>query len=108
MPTLHYAPAAARTLTCLERGRRADAVKLRRVRRALERLAADPRHPGLRTHRYRALPGHGHRRVFDSYIGTGAGAWRIYWTWGPADTGDQAHGRENGAMLTVLLIGPHL
>ncbi|MFF2951497.1 hypothetical protein ACFVVU_09170 [Kitasatospora sp. NPDC057965] len=57
MPTLHYAPAAARTLRCLQR-RRADAVKLRRVRRALDRLAADPRHPGLRTHRYHALPGH--------------------------------------------------
>ncbi|MGY0466875.1 hypothetical protein ACW14Y_42450 [Kitasatospora sp. cg17-2] len=65
MPTLHCAPAAARTLHCLERGRRADAVRLRRVRRALDRLAADPRHPGLRTHRYRALPGHG-RRVVDS------------------------------------------
>ncbi|MFJ8478412.1 hypothetical protein [Kitasatospora sp. NPDC094011] len=105
MPMLRYAPAAARTLACLERGRRADPVKLSRVRRALDRLAADPCHPGLRTHRYHALPGHG--RVFDSYVETGAGAWRIYWTWGPKGGGDRAHGREDVAVLTVLLIGPH-
>ncbi|MFE2728939.1 hypothetical protein [Kitasatospora sp. NPDC059327] len=47
---------------------------------ALELIDVDPRHPGLRTHRYRALPGHGRHRVFDFYIETGAGAWRIYWT----------------------------
>ncbi|MGW2547482.1 hypothetical protein ACWC5I_43060 [Kitasatospora sp. NPDC001574] len=109
MPTLHYTPAAARTLRCLERGRRADAVKLRRVRRALVRLAADPRHPGLRTHRYHALPGHPHCRVFDSYIDTGAGAWRLFWTWGPADNDqDQGHAGRDGTVLTVLLIGRHL
>jgi hypothetical protein len=28
-----------------------------------------------------ALPGHVGRRVWDSYVETGAGAWRIYWTW---------------------------
>ncbi|MFI6158190.1 type II toxin-antitoxin system RelE/ParE family toxin [Kitasatospora sp. NPDC051170] len=100
MPTLHYAPAAARTLHCLQRGRRADAAKLRRVRRALDQLASDPRHPGLRTHRYHALPGHIGRRVWDSYVETGADAWRIYWTWGPAD-------HQDDVVVTVLLIGPH-
>ncbi|MFF2751326.1 hypothetical protein ACFVVA_38035 [Kitasatospora sp. NPDC058048] len=79
--------------------------KLRRVRRALDQLAADPRHPGLRTHRYHALPGHTGRRVFDSYVETSAGAWRTYWTWGPADSDGRDHG---GAVVTVLLIGPHL
>ncbi|MFF2549061.1 hypothetical protein ACFVUY_41770 [Kitasatospora sp. NPDC058063] len=107
MPTLHYAPAATRTLTCLERGRRADSLKLRRVRRALDQLATDPRHPGLRTHRYHALPGHTGRRVFDSYAWTGAGAWRIYWTWGPDTTARPEHDGQDDAVLTVLLIGPH-
>ncbi|MFJ6141573.1 type II toxin-antitoxin system RelE/ParE family toxin [Kitasatospora sp. NPDC092286] len=107
MPTLHYAPAAARTLHCLERGRRADPGRLRRIRRALDRLAADPRHPGLRTHRYHALPGHLGERVFDSYVDRGAGAWRLFWTWGPAGSTDEHQGDEDGGVVTVLLIGPH-
>ncbi|MFJ3221592.1 hypothetical protein ACIPLC_37470 [Kitasatospora sp. NPDC086801] len=78
MPLLRYTPAAARTRRCLER-RRADSAKLRRVRRALDQLAVDPRHPGLRTHRYHALPGHSGQRVWDSYVETGADAWRISW-----------------------------
>ncbi|MFE7490112.1 hypothetical protein [Kitasatospora sp. NPDC057541] len=45
----------------------------------IECIAADPCHPGLRTHRYRALPGHRRRRVFDPYVETGADAWRSYW-----------------------------
>ncbi|MGW2870886.1 hypothetical protein [Kitasatospora sp. NPDC001225] len=106
MPTLHYAPAAARVLRCLER-HRTDAAKLRRVRRALDQLAADPRHPGLRTHRYHALPGHIGRRVFDSYVENGAGAWRIYWAWGPDATGRPEDEGQGDAVLTVLLIGPH-
>ncbi|MDH6710096.1 hypothetical protein P3T27_006845 [Kitasatospora sp. MAA19] len=40
MPNLHYTPAAARTLARLEKGRHADPCRLRRVRRALDRLAA--------------------------------------------------------------------
>ncbi|MFD4661383.1 hypothetical protein ACFWP2_37885 [Kitasatospora sp. NPDC058444] len=107
MPTLHYAPAAARTLRCLQR-RRTDAAKLRRVRRALDQLATNPRHPSLRTHRYHALPGHTGRRVFDSYVETSADAWRIYWTWGPdADTARPERDGQDTAVLTVLLIGPH-
>ncbi|MBV6703152.1 hypothetical protein [Kitasatospora aureofaciens] len=103
MPTLHYTPSAARTLHRLERGRRADPCRLRRVRRALDHLAADPLHPGLRTHRYHALPGHEHTAAWTSYINRGTDAWRIHWTWGPAD-GDN----QDGAVVTVLLIGPHL
>ncbi|MFF2123562.1 hypothetical protein ACFVXH_40160 [Kitasatospora sp. NPDC058184] len=40
---------------------------------------------------------------------TGADAWRIYWTWGEdAGAGHRgAGGQDNGAVLTVLLIGPH-
>ncbi|GAA2158223.1 hypothetical protein GCM10009760_61060 [Kitasatospora kazusensis] len=107
MPTLQYAPAAARTLHCLEPGRRADPRRLRRIRRAPERLAADPRHPGLRTHRHHALPGHVGERVFDSYADRGTGAWRLFRAWGQAGTTDpDQDGGDNGA-VTVPLIGPH-
>ncbi|MFF2659695.1 hypothetical protein ACFVUH_20320 [Kitasatospora sp. NPDC058032] len=104
MPTLHYAPAAARTLTRLERGRRADRARLRRVRRALERLAADPRHPGLCFHRFPEMPGHRTARAWTSYVDQGAGAWRVWWSWGPAA---DDHGQEHAA-VTVPAIGPHL
>ncbi|MER7850561.1 hypothetical protein ABTZ03_42280 [Kitasatospora sp. NPDC096077] len=107
MPTLHYTPAAARALARLEKGRRADARRLRRVRRALERLAADPHHPGLNSHRYPGLPGHEHTAAWTSYVDQGAGAWRLHWTWGPAD---RATGRDEpgGSVVTVLRVGPHL
>ncbi|MFE2728748.1 hypothetical protein [Kitasatospora sp. NPDC059327] len=108
MPTLHLTDAATRTLRHLEHGRRADPARLRRVRRALERLAADPRHPGLRSHRYPALPGHPRQRAWTSYVDQGAGAWRLHWTWGPADTDLAGRDHEDGPVLTVLLIGPHL
>jgi len=110
MPKLHFTDAAARTLTCLERGRRADPGRLRRIRRALDRLAADPRHPGLHTHPYRVLPGHPGRKAWTSYVDQGAGAWRLFWTYGPADDtgpGDESGGQEH-PVVTVLVIGPHL
>ncbi|MFF7459564.1 hypothetical protein [Kitasatospora sp. NPDC008115] len=99
-------PAATRTLRCLKR-RRADAAKLRRIRRVLGQLAADPRHPGLHTHRYHALPGHAGRRVFDSYVENGANAWRIYWTRGPDTAGRPEHVGQDDGVLTVLSIGPY-
>ncbi|CAN3977406.1 hypothetical protein KPATCC21470_8700 [Kitasatospora purpeofusca] len=45
VPTLHCTPAAALTLTCLERGRQADAVRLRRCAgpRPSRRRPAPPR-----------------------------------------------------------------
>ncbi|MEE1821602.1 hypothetical protein PUR61_05240 [Streptomyces sp. BE20] len=60
---------------------------------------------GLRTHPYRALPGHGGCRVSTLYVDQGAGAWRLFWTWGPADNDrDQDHAGRDGTVLTVLLI----
>ncbi|OKI95111.1 hypothetical protein [Kitasatospora sp. CB01950] len=93
MPTITYHPAATRTLRCLT-GPRADRALHHQVCRALERLAVDPRHPGLRTHRHHALPGHLGDRVFGSRVGAGSG-WRIHWTW---------TGRDN---IEVVRIGPH-
>ncbi|MER7671236.1 hypothetical protein ABTY61_22600 [Kitasatospora sp. NPDC096128] len=111
MPTLHYTPAAARVLARLEKGRHADARRLRRVRRALERLAVDPRHPGLCSHRYSCLPGYEHTTTWTSYVDQGAGAWRLHWTWGPTDTTPTAHAQsepDNTVVVTVLRVGPHL
>ncbi|MFI9788480.1 type II toxin-antitoxin system RelE/ParE family toxin [Kitasatospora sp. NPDC051984] len=100
MPTLSYTPAAARTLARLERGHRADPCRLRRIRRALDHLAADPHHPGLHSHRYAVLPGHEHTAAWTSYVDQGAGCWRLFWTYEHPDGDDQAQ-------VTVLQIGPH-
>ncbi|MFE4515406.1 hypothetical protein ACFRMQ_14585 [Kitasatospora sp. NPDC056783] len=110
MPTLHYTPAAARALARLERGRHADARRLRRVRHALARLAADPHHPGLHSHRYPRLPGHEHTTTWTSYVDQGAGAWRLHWTWGPTDTttAPRTQSEPDHAVVTVLRVGPHL
>ncbi|MER8103912.1 hypothetical protein [Kitasatospora sp. NPDC094016] len=99
MPTLHYTPTAARTLARLETGRRADPRRLRRVRQALEHLAADPHHPGLHSHRYAVLSGY-RGTAWTSYVDQGPGAWRIHWAWGP--------GAQAGGVVTVLRVGPHL
>ncbi|WP_441247862.1 hypothetical protein [Kitasatospora sp. McL0602] len=56
-------------------------------------------------HRYHARPGHLGERVFDSYVDRGTGAWRLFWTWGPAETDDQDCGDRG--VVTVLVIGPH-
>ncbi|WP_282206824.1 hypothetical protein [Kitasatospora fiedleri] len=94
MPTVTYTRAAARALQRLD-GHRADRVLRRQVHGALERLAADPRHPGLRTHRHHALPGHLGEFVYGSRVGAGCG-WRIHWSWTPSGS------------IEVVRIGPHL
>ncbi|MGW4694773.1 hypothetical protein ACWEO1_20605 [Kitasatospora cineracea] len=93
MPALTYTRVATRTLEFLA-GPRADRVLYRQVRRALDKLAADPGHPGLRTHRHHAVPGHLGEAVFGSYVGTGNG-WRIRWT------------RADGGGIEVVAIIPH-
>ncbi|GGR00620.1 hypothetical protein [Kitasatospora griseola] len=93
MPTVTYRPAPTRTLQRLA-GPRADRTLHHHVRCALQRLAADPRHPGLRTHRHHALPGHLGDCVYGSRVGAGSG-WRIHWTWTGCDT------------IEVVRIGPH-
>ncbi|WP_459651419.1 hypothetical protein [Kitasatospora sp. Ki12] len=108
MPTLRYTPAAARTLARLEKGRRADPRRLLRVRRALDHLAADPRHPGLCSHRYLGLPGHPHTAAWTSYVDQGAGAWRLFWTWGPACADRPGYDGQDDSVVTVLQIGAHL
>jgi hypothetical protein len=47
----------------------------KRVRKALDQLAVDPRHPGLRTKRYAD-------DVWQSYVANNTpGAWRIWWVY---------------------------
>lgn len=62
-----------------------------RVRKALDQLAENPRHPGLRTKRYA-------NEVWQSYAANNTPtAWRIWWVYDP----------QNPDAIIVIGFGPH-
>jgi len=84
----------------LEGGDPNQQAKLRKVRRALARLAENPRHPGLASHRYESFPVDREVKVWDSYVENNTpSAWRIFWRYGPDEPGQ--------SVITILAIGPH-
>lgn len=106
MHRLRFTTDADETLDRLTKGSKADPIKLKKVNKALARLQANPRHPGLHSHQYENFPGYPSEKVWDSYVENhNSSAWRIYWMYGP-DEKDEAG--ETISVITVLLIGPHL
>jgi hypothetical protein len=102
---LRFASAAAEAMTKLASGGNKTLTKLKKVRKALGMLQIDPTYPGLHSHLYQHFPGLEKGKVWDSYVENHApGAWRIYWMYGPSEIRD---GKEI-AIITVLVIGPHL
>ncbi|MBW7927726.1 MAG: hypothetical protein H3C58_06485 [Fimbriimonadaceae bacterium] len=74
-----------------------DLVKLKRVRRCLGLLEANPRHPGLNSHKYAELKGPNGEDVWESYVENRTpSAWRVFWHYGP--------GKDT---VTVVSITPH-
>jgi len=71
----------------------------KQVRKAIQQLQENPRHPGLQTHPYYSLP-HPHKKgekVFEAYAQDDTpGAYRIFWCYGPKE-------RE----ITIIAITPH-
>lgn len=73
------------------------AKRIKAVRKALGMLEANPRHPGLNTHKFVSLKGPGGEEVFEAYAENKTpAAWRIFWIYGP--------GRNQ---ITILAITPH-
>ena len=73
------------------------AKRLKAVRKALGMLEANPRHPGLNTHKFVSLKGPGGEEVFEAYAENKTpAAWRIFWIYGPSKN-----------KITVLAITPH-
>jgi hypothetical protein len=71
----------------------------KQVRKALQLLAANPRHPGLRTHEFHSLkhPFDSAGKVFEAYAQNQTpGACRIFWCYGPGQ-----------AEMTIIAITPH-
>ena len=74
-----------------------DAKRLRAVRKALAYLEANPRHPGLNTHKYASLKGPGDVEIFEAYAENQTPqAYRIFWHYGPAQ-----------GEITIIAITPH-
>lgn len=88
---------AQQIIDSLAKGKKADPKKLRKIRKTLDILAIDTRHPSLATHRYETLDKPFGVPVWQSYIEQGTpSAWRIWWYFGPAD-----------GTITILTLGPH-
>jgi hypothetical protein len=55
------------------------------VRKTIQLLAANPRHPGLRTHEYASLEGPFKEKVFEAYAQQNTpAAYRVFWYYGPS------------------------
>jgi hypothetical protein len=67
------------------------------VQKALAFLESNPRHPGLKTHKFNALIGANGEDIFEAYAENNTpGAYRIFWHYGPRKE-----------MITIIAIVPH-
>jgi len=72
-------------------------VALKAVRKCLNLMMTNLKHPSLNTHKYDDLEGSNGEEVFESYAQNNTpGAYRVFWHYGP--------GRKK---ITILLICPH-
>lgn len=93
---LLYTPEARAQIEALEKDPSAIRV-WKAVRKTLALLEIDLRHPGLCTHKFRALSGPGGEEVFEAYAQNRTpGAFRVFWHYGPG------RGR-----ITVMSVTPH-
>jgi hypothetical protein len=71
----------------------------KQTRKCIELLLANPRHPGLKTHKFSSLehPWDSKQDVFEAYIQNKTpGAYRLFWCYGPA-----------AGTITLIAITPH-
>lgn len=67
------------------------------VKKAIQFLSQNPRHPGLRTHEYTSLKGPKGEKVFEAYAEQSTpAAFRVFWYYGPASK-----------QITIVAITPH-
>ena len=71
--------------------------RLKAVRKTLGLLETNPRHPGLRSHKFQSMEGPRGEEVFEAYAEQSTpAAYRVFWCYGP----------EKG-QITVLAITSH-
>jgi hypothetical protein len=79
------------------KGNSARLKQYRAVRKCINLLAQDPRHPSLQTHEYDSLTGPAGEKVFEAYAEQHTpAAYRVFWYYGPSR-----------GMLTIIAITPH-
>jgi len=62
------------------------AKRLKAVRKAMSHLQLNPRHPGLRTHKYHSICGKNGEEIFEAYAENKTpAAYRIFWHYGPSN-----------------------
>ena len=67
------------------------------VKKTIEFLAANPRHPGLQTHEYLSLLGPDKEKVFEAYAQQATpAAYRVFWYYEPGK-----------GVITIVAITPH-
>jgi len=67
------------------------------VKKAIQFLSSNPRHPGLKTHEFTSLQGPKGEKVFEAYAEQSTpAAYRIFWYYGPGKN-----------QITVVAITPH-
>ncbi len=71
--------------------------RLKAVRKALGYLETNPRHPGLKTHKFSSHQGPSGEEIFEAYAeNKTAAAYRIFWYYGPGKN-----------IITIIGITPH-
>ncbi len=71
--------------------------RLKAVRKALAQLGSNPRHPSLKTHKYKTKQAPAGEEVFEAYAENNTpGAYRIFWVYGPSKN-----------EITIIAITPH-
>jgi len=72
-------------------------MRYKAVKKALQFLSQNPRHPGLQTHEFTFLNGPKGEKVFEAYAAqTTPAAYRIFWYYGPKEK-----------QITIISITPH-
>lgn len=63
---------------------KSDKTKHKRVQKCLGLIETDPRHPGLRSHKYSVMKTFDNRDLWESYVENKTpAAWRVFWFYGP-------------------------
>lgn len=67
------------------------------VKKAIQFLSHNPRHPGLQTHEFTSLNGPKGEKIFEAYAEQATpAAYRIFWYYGPKEK-----------QITIISITPH-
>ena len=74
-----------------------EKTRYKAVKKTIEFLASDPRHPSLQTHPFMSLNGPNGEKVFEAYAQQKTpAAYRVFWYYGPSR-----------GIITIFAITPH-